>query len=223
MREISLIQRQVLDLFKKFPLKDQFYWTGGTLLSVLYLHHRKSKDLDFFSNEPFSYNEIIGFVRFLKKKLNLAHIKEKKIFDRYEFFLYNKDKLRIEFVFYDHPKIKVRKKWQGIFVDSLDDIAANKIMAFFDRNDPKDLYDLYFLLTKKGYKVKQLLKLVKKKFGVELTESSFWSETYKSMKEIKSLRPFLLVKKSEDKAKIIKKIKNYFINHSTQYLHRLIK
>ncbi|PIP17868.1 MAG: hypothetical protein COX43_01920, partial [Parcubacteria group bacterium CG23_combo_of_CG06-09_8_20_14_all_35_9] len=86
MREISLIQRQVLDLFKKFPLKDQFYWTGGTLLSVLYLHHRKSKDLDFFSNEPFSYNEIIGFVRFLKKKLNLAHIKEKKIFDRYEFF-----------------------------------------------------------------------------------------------------------------------------------------
>jgi len=117
----------------------------------------------------------------------------------------------------------VRKKWQGIFVDSLDDIAANKIMAFFDRNDPKDLYDLYFLLTKKGYKVKQLLKLVKKKFGVELTESSFWSETYKSMKEIKSLRPFLLVKKSEDKAKIIKKIKNYFINHSTQYLHRLIK
>jgi len=41
-----------------------------------------------------------------------------------------------------------------VLVDSLEDIAANKIMALFDRNDPKDLVDLYFFLTKKNIKLK---------------------------------------------------------------------
>ena len=56
--EISSIQKKVLGLFKETPLKEKFYWTGGTLLSYLYLHHRQSNDLDFFS----------AFDRFLKIK-----------------------------------------------------------------------------------------------------------------------------------------------------------
>jgi hypothetical protein len=51
------------------------------------LHHRKSKDLDFFREKPFSYNQIIGFIRDLKEKLKLKKIEEKKIFNRWEFFL----------------------------------------------------------------------------------------------------------------------------------------
>lgn len=222
MIELATIQKQVLDLFKKSPLKSRFYWTGGTLLSFLYLHHRQSKDLDFFSNSPFSYNQIIPFVRQIKKKLKIPKIEERKIYDRYEFFLHNKDKLRIEFVLYNYPRLKPQKKWQGISVDSLEDIAANKVMAFFDRNDPKDLCDLYFILIEKKYKVKRLLKLVEKKFGIQLSESAFWSESYKSLKELDNLKPLLLVKTVKERNQIIKEIKDYFIKRSTQYLHRII-
>ena len=222
MAELTSIQRKVLNLFKKSSLKDKFYWTGGTLLSSLYLHHRQSKDLDFFSNSPFSYQEIISFIKQIKEDLSLKKIEQKKIFDRWEFFLHNKSKIRIEFVLYDYPKLKSRKKWQGILVDSLDDIATNKVMAFFDRNDPKDLFDLYFLLTKKKYKVRKLLKMVEKKFGVEFSESSFWSESHKALKDLDNLRPLLMTKSSKERDKIIKKVKNYFIDNSVHYLDKFI-
>jgi len=218
MAEIGSLQKRVLDLFSKSHLKNKFYWTGGTALSFFYLHHRQSKDLDFFSDKPFSYDQIIGFVRNLKKQLKLKEIEEKKIFDRWEFFLRDKEELRIEFVFYEHPKIKPRKKWQRIFIDSLEDIAANKVIAFFDRNDPKDLVDLYFLLVKKKFKVKTLLRLAEKKFGVKLTEGSFWSESFKSFKNLKEISPLLITKNKEDKQKIINEIENYFTSHSAEYL-----
>ena len=218
--EIIPIQKKVLNLFSKSPLKDIFYWTGGTLLSVIYLHHRQSRDLDFFSNQVFTYNQIIGFVRSLKKRLKLTKIEEKKIFDRWEFFLQDKDELRIEFVFYDHPKLRLRKKWQGILVDSLNDIAANKVMALFDRSDPKDLVDLYFILIKKNYKVKTLLKFAEKKFGVKLEEGAFWSECCKNLKDLGVISPLLIVK---DKQKTIAKIKEYFTSRSADYLRKILK
>jgi len=223
MAEISSLQKKVLDLFSKSHLRDKFYWTGGTALSFFYLHHRQSKDLDFFNDKPFSYDQIISFAQNLKKQLKLKEIEEKKIFDRWEFFLHDKEKLRMEFVFYEHPKIKPRKKWQGIFIDSLEDIAANKVMAFFDRNDPKDLVDLYFLLVNKKFKVKNLLRLAEKKFGVKLAESSFWSESFKSFKDLKEISPLLIVKNKKEKQKVINEIKDYFTSHSTGYLWKKLR
>ncbi len=220
---ISPLQKKVLDSFSKSSLKNKFYWTGGTLLSFFYLHHRRSNDLDFFSDKPFTYNQIIGFVRDLKKKLNLLYIEEKKIYDRREFLLHDKQKLRIEFVYYPHPKIKKRKLWKGIFVDSLDDIAANKLMSHFDRNDPKDLFDLYFLLTKKEYKVEKLIKLTEKKFGIKFDKGAVFSETYKTMKDLNEIRPLILAKNSKQKQKIIKEIQDYFTNQSAGYLRQFLK
>lgn len=44
------IQRIIFDEFSKnSKLRKQFYFTGGTALSAIYLHHRESEDLDFFS------------------------------------------------------------------------------------------------------------------------------------------------------------------------------
>jgi len=211
------IQKKILDVFRKSSLKENFYWTGGTLLAELYLHHRRSSDLDFFTDKPFDYNQIIKFIRILRKKFNLKYVEEKKIFDRREFFLHNKEKIRIEFVLYEYPPLRRRKKRKGIFVDSLDDIVANKTMAFFDRNDPKDLCDLYFILKTKKYTPKKILNLVEKKFGVRFGESSFWSEAYKSFEDLESLKPFLIEK---NRGKVIKEIKEYFIKGANQYLKK---
>jgi len=223
MDKLTDIQKKVLELFRKSSLKDKFYWTGGTVLSFFYLHHRRSNDLDFFSDKSFNYSQIIGFIRNLKEKLRLRQIEQKKIFDRWEFFLKNEEEIRIEFVFYDYPKIRARKKWQGIFIDSLDDIAANKTMALFDRNDPKDLVDLYFLLTKKRYNVKTLLRLVERKFGIKLEESSFWSESLKALDNLNKISPLLIAKNSKEKQKIMREIKKFFISNSIKYLEKWLK
>lgn len=223
MSEITPLQKQVLGLFKKSSLSKKFYWTGGTLLSAHYLHHRQSKDLDFFSDSSFSYNQIIPFIRELKTKLKLPHIEDKKIHDRWEFFLHNKGKLRVEFVHYSHPRIRPRKKWQGISIDSFEDIATNKIMAFFDRNDPKDLFDVYYLLAKKKYSLRKLLKLVEKKFGVKIEEMSFWSEAHKSLDNLDELKPLLISKTNQAKQKLLKEVKDYFIDQSNQSLRRILK
>ena len=44
----------ILAILAKHEIAKRFYWTGGTLLSHYYLHHRKSFDLDFFSDTEFT-------------------------------------------------------------------------------------------------------------------------------------------------------------------------
>ncbi len=220
MAELSPNQKKVLEFFAKSSLKDRFYWTGETLLSSFYLHHRRSQDIDFFSDEPFSYNQIIGFVRDLKKQLELSKIEEKKIFDRWEFFLHNQDELRIEFVAFEHPQIKPRKRWKGIRIDSLEDIAANKAMALFDRREPKDLVDLYFLLKK--YKIKVILGWVEKKFGITLAVGSFWSECCRTLDNLDQMPPFLLARDNEERQRIVSRIKEYFSSQSSEYLKKAL-
>lgn len=100
MSELTSLQEKVINEIGKSPLKDIFYWTGGTLLSVVYLHHRRSQDLDFFSDNQFSHEQVIGFVNKLKDEAALEFIEEKKVYDRWEFFLHNLEQVRVEFVHY---------------------------------------------------------------------------------------------------------------------------
>lgn len=220
MANITPLQQKVLELFASSPLKNRFYWTGGTLLSFCYLQHRLSRDLDFFSDAPFSHSQVIKFVQKLKKDLALSFVEEKKIFDRWEFFLHNKRELRVDFVFYDHPRIRPRKKWRGIFIDSLEDIAANKAMSVLDRHDPKDLIDLYFLLDKKKIKIKSLLKWTERKFGVKISESNLWSESLRKIDDLETVSPLLIAQNNRKKKMIIQGIKNYFSSKATDYLER---
>src|SRR4030042_5919276 len=52
-------QREVLlNLLEINIIKESFFLTGGTALSVFYLHHRKSNDLDFFTIQSIDISEI---------------------------------------------------------------------------------------------------------------------------------------------------------------------
>lgn len=221
--ELNKLQKQTIDFFAKSELAKKFYWTGGTLLSAVYLHHRTSQDIDLFSDKPFNYEEVKNFIEELKKELNLENITPKKIYDRWEFLITNGEQLRIEFVFYDYPKLKSRKKWNGISIDSLFDIAVNKTTAMFERNEAKDIFDLYCLITKNHLQVKDLLRGAHKKFGLKIEEDSFWSEAIKTLKSLDKVKPFLLVESEKEKENLVEKIKDYFLSHSAFYIHRFLK
>jgi len=47
----SEVQRDILARLSKIQIiTENFFITGGTALSVFYLHHRVSEDIDLFSN-----------------------------------------------------------------------------------------------------------------------------------------------------------------------------
>lgn len=213
-------QKITLDLLAKSPIKDKFYWTGGTLLAYYYFQHRKSEDLDFFSDREFPFDEVNQFIQNLKAKAGFKSVEYQKIFDRHKFLLKNKEILKVEFVYYNHHRntLGERRKVLEVWADSLKDIAANKTLAYFDRNEPKDLFDIYFLLTKGKFTPKDLLGLVLKKFGVKLPESLFWSESFKNIKLLFTIKPLLLEKNSRKQMQLLKTIDKYFKDQSAQFL-----
>ena len=133
--ELTKSQKVALSLLAASPLCNQFYLTGGTLLAWVYLKHRYSEDLDFFSEQKFSFDEVSNFIRDLKEKGGFKSVEYQKIFDRHQFLLKNKEILKIEFVYFNHDKKRLGKKRKvlGIWVDSLKDLSANKTLAYFDK------------------------------------------------------------------------------------------
>lgn len=218
--ELTASQRLTLELLSKSFLKNNFYWTGGTLLAYYYLHHRRSEDLDFFSDEKFSLSLLDSFIRDLKKAGNFDRVDYQKSFDRHLFFLKNEEILKIEFVCYNHDKKSLDKKGHlfGVMTDSLIDLAANKTLTLFDRNEPKDLFDIYFLITKSKFTPKQLLELASKKFGVNFNEALFWSEAFKKIALLDQIRPLMLQKDGKKQNELLRKIAEYFKNQSAQFL-----
>ena len=214
---LSSLQKITLAEFARSPLK-KFYWTGGTALAAVYLQHRYSQDLDFYTQDLFTHQEVFMFVHNLKKAAKLSRIEEKHIYDRWEFFVHNENSVRLEFVRYAFQHLKKPKSWQGITVDSLDDIAANKTMALLERNEPKDVFDLYFLLKKGGYGVSKLLRMVERKFGVRYDAGLFWSEAHKSLKDLRALTPMVAAKTTSQKKQLLRKIENFVGDHSSRYL-----
>ena len=90
MEILTPVQKKAICSLSDSPLGKKFYWTGGTLLAYYYLHHRRSLDLDFFSEEKFSFEEINDWVQKFKKEAGFQKVSSQKIFDRWEFLFENK-------------------------------------------------------------------------------------------------------------------------------------
>lgn len=160
-------QKLVIEQFSKStPLCRQFYFTGGTALSVFYLNHRYSQDLDFFSEQKIDdllLNEFMGNISSaLKTKYRFTKIEEVRIFN---FEKKGKLVLKVDFSYYPYPRLKTGKTHQGISIDSLLDIATNKLVTISQRVEVKDYVDLYFLLQK--FTIWDLIYAAEKKFRRE--------------------------------------------------------
>lgn len=141
-------QQLLLDEFKADSfLASHFYFTGGTALSLFYLQHRESIDLDFFSHEQFDAQII------LKKVTAWGGFP-------------NKSMVKVDFAHYPYKQLEESKKTKGMLVDSKLDIATNKLLVAQQRAEVKDFVDLYFLL--RDFTIWDLIEGVKVKFKVRL-------------------------------------------------------
>lgn len=172
-------QAQVLDLLKEFPeLSSLFYLSGGTALAEFYLHHRFSDDLDFFTSlEEFPQLQVEKFVGVIKDKIPASKVDYRHLFDRRLFFFQtNQEELKIEFTSYPFKQLESPTPKKGLQIDSLIDIAVNKLMVLTARTETKDFVDLYFLAKEKGIFPKNILPLLEKKFKLKLDPVALGSE-----------------------------------------------
>lgn len=163
-------QNHVVDAFKKdIYLSKNFYFTGGTALSVFYLHHRESEDLDFFSERGFSQEKVIAFMKeFIERCGCKSTLRQPEGIDIliYSLTFPNGEQLKIDFNHYPYKRVEQSRTIDGLVVDSLRDIATNKLLTINQRTDVKDFVDLYFLL--KEFTIWDLLYGVEAKFGMKL-------------------------------------------------------
>lgn len=171
MGEIHLFSKEqkiILDEVKKSEfLSTNFYFTGGTALSAFYLQHRYSDDLDFFSYQKFDKEVIFALVEKWSKKYNFT-FESRFVEVVYIFTLVfkNKANLKLDFSNYPYKQLKKPALIDNFFVDSLTDIAVNKLLTISQRNDVKDFVDLYYLLQQ--FSVWDLREGVRIKFNMEI-------------------------------------------------------
>lgn len=135
-------------------------------MSRFYLMHRESVDLNFFTN-----NQELNFTDFnihlanIGQKLKLKIIKQ-VTGETYLQYIYENaagQALKVDLLKDFSPRFGKVKTLDKIRVDSLENIAVNKIMAIIGRTDTKDFIDFYFLLKTKELVLSKLINMAKKK------------------------------------------------------------
>ena len=161
-------QKSILDGLKENQLiRSNFYFTGGTALSEFYLQHRYSEDLDFFRENIFDHQLILSMMNNLKRKYKFRFESE-SVEQVYMFYLEFQSgiQIKVDFNTYPYKRLKKGSLINGIYVDSLLDIAVNKLLTITQRNDIKDFVDFYYLEPKFG--IWDLIEGVSVKFQMEL-------------------------------------------------------
>jgi hypothetical protein len=161
---LTELQRDVLAGF--FRVADGFFLSEGTALAEYYLHHRSSVDLDLFTT---SADALPHGRRFLEAACTDAGARMEPV---REYPGYQEHRtvrggevLKIDLVHDTAIQLLVDKpRFGGIVVDSIEDLAANKICTLLGRAEIRDLVDLYFL-DREGYRVPERLGDAQRKEG----------------------------------------------------------
>lgn len=135
------LQDKVLAAFEKAA--TPFYLTGGTALSRFYFNHRYSDDLDFFVNDDVKFHDYLSMVFESIKRSGVEF--DVKINDERFARIIAEGVLKVEFVndvpFYLGEPVKIKNAVYSR-IDNLMNILSNKITAFRDRDEVKDIIDI---------------------------------------------------------------------------------
>ncbi len=162
---LTKTQQLFLNLLGKQPFSKKFYLSGGTALAEFYIPYRFSEDLDFFSGEEVQVDEITAFLQSIKNELGFESFDFNTSFNRNLFFLkFPNETLKLEFTYYPFEQLNNSKKEFGVRIDSIEDIAVNKLFTIYQTPRSRDFMDLYMIIKKYGFTIEDLIKKAKIKF-----------------------------------------------------------
>lgn len=157
------LQDRVLDLI--FSLNNEFYLTGGTALHRFYYNLRYSDDLDFFSSADPLFGENIREILSCMDDKSIEYTREVQTKDFQRVFVQNR--LRIDFI---NDRVHREGKSaviRGMRIDNITNMLTNKITAIMDRDEEKDIFDLFAIAYNETYNWGHILKIANKKSIVD--------------------------------------------------------
>ena len=160
-------QSQFLEkVSKDEQITQRFYLTGGTALSAFYLQHRLSYDIDLFTEKQEVDQRLIeAFLKKIAKDLGVVEVKRSQMMGLVSYILVFNDgqELKVDFTYYPFPRIEKGARFKNLEVDSVYDIAANKLHTIFMQPRSRDYLDVYFIMQKYGYSLDELILAAKAK------------------------------------------------------------
>ena len=157
------LQDRVLDLI--FSLNNEFYLTGGTALHRFYYNLRYSDDLDFFSSADPLFGENIREILSCMDDKSIEYTREVQTKDFQRVFVQNR--LRIDFI---NDRVHREGKSaviRGMRIDNITNMLTNKITTILDRDEEKDIFDLFAIAYNETYNWGHILKIANKKSIVD--------------------------------------------------------
>ncbi len=146
-------------------VRERFYLSGGTALAGFYLAHRFSEDLDFFSEQEVESQAVFVVLKTLPKEIGILKIDYEQSFNRHLFFLHlKKSVIKTEFTFFPFPRLERGMARYGCAIDSVMDIAVNKLFTIYQKPRARDFIDLYCIHKKYRHPIVDLVKKAKIKF-----------------------------------------------------------
>jgi hypothetical protein len=151
---LSPAQRMAIESFARLPDQERFYLTGGAALSEFYLHHRLSRDLNFFTTEqgliqPFCRTLEVHFhqegwqVRTIRSLACFAEVQLQRPGET--------EVLRLDLALDSPFQLETQQLTSyQVLIPSYHDLVVNKLLAFFGRTEPRDAVDLFFILQRES-------------------------------------------------------------------------
>lgn len=143
---VSPVQKEVLRGLLEHPLVENgFFLTGGTALSVFYLHHRVSNDIDLFSKVQRDLGEI-KFWATRRWPDEAVVIREAPQFLSM-LVRGTKVDIVVDPLSFDERRQRVKlENGHELALDTINGIASNKLGTVAGRREPKDFVDLFFIV-----------------------------------------------------------------------------
>ena len=187
-KKLYKLQDEVLSLVSK--LDNSFYLTGGTALHRFYYNARYSDDLDFFVTNGENFKEDIDEILENLQSNNYHFVIDVSARDFYRVTV-NRF-LQLDFVndrVYRYSKSKII---DGIRVDNKFNILTNKINTIVNRDEEKDVFDLFCLAYNEQFNWKEIFNEANKKAVIEKDVFIYrlkafpleWLERIKMIKDI---------------------------------------
>jgi predicted nucleotidyltransferase component of viral defense system len=170
MLQIQTVEPNTLELLRSLMQKEylnSFVLVGGTALA-LQLGNRESIDLDLFSTDDFSSNEVLS-----------------SLLNDYQIVVNNQltqtlistiNHVKVDFIKFHYQFIRPFVVIENIRMASVEDIAAMKLDAITGRGSKKDFYDLFFLLQQ--FSIDDLFSFYIEKYPHQTTFHVIRSLTY---------------------------------------------
>lgn len=157
---ISTHQIRVIRQLAPLVASQNFFLVGGTAITV-YLTQRQSLDLGWFCQAKFDHP--MDFVQKLRRagiEFTTTQVAEGTLHGLV-------DDIQVSFWLFTYPFLAPLVYWEqfGIYLASLEDLAAMKLAAIAQRGSRKDFYDLY-ALGESVFSLEQMLVFYQRKFAI---------------------------------------------------------